>query len=166
LCGAVQPHFEIGHVVFCGAHCESGHTAHGHLKAEANLDSFWKAVDQHYKTKAIGKSQQDLVAHLLRSDRAVQRTPEWIETEKIKLPQEENHYVYEPFSTVFHDPTKQVTGTFDRASPFHKAPKAKTHDSAAPNGETQPDILHETDGVAAVFSIDKRAHKVFRTLFH
>ncbi len=33
LCGAVQPHFEIGHVVFCGAHCESGHTAHGHVSS-------------------------------------------------------------------------------------------------------------------------------------
>ncbi|KAF2818287.1 hypothetical protein CC86DRAFT_472923 [Ophiobolus disseminans] len=134
--------------------------------AEANLDSFWRAVDQHYKSKAIGKSQQDLVAHLLRSDRAIQRTPEWIEPKKTGLPLAKDQYVYQPFSTVFHDPTKQVTGTFDRASLFDKAPKAKTRGSAAPNDETQPGIPHESNEIAAFFSVDMRAHKVFRTLFH
>jgi hypothetical protein len=135
-------------------------------KAEANLDSFWKAVDQHYKSKAIGKSQQDLVAHLLRSDRAIQRTPEWIEPEKTGLPPKKDQYVYQPFSTVFHDRTKQVTGTFDRASLLDKTSKAKTRGSAAPNDETQPDFPHKSNEVAAFFSVDKRAHKVFRTLFH
>ncbi|CAE7030436.1 hypothetical protein HRS9139_04931 [Pyrenophora teres f. teres] len=135
-------------------------------KAEANLDLFWKAVDQHYKSRAIGKSQQDLVSHLLSSDRAIQRTPEWIEPEKTKLRREEGEYEYQPFSTVFHDPTRQVTGTFNRASLSSKAPKAKTRGDAVPNDETQPGIPHEPNGVAAFFSVDKRAHKVFRTLFH
>jgi hypothetical protein len=135
-------------------------------KAEANLDSFWKAVDQHYKSKAIGNSQQDLVAHLLGSDRAIQRTPEWIEPAKTRVPLEKDQYVYQPFSTVFHDPTKQVTGTFDRASLLDKAPKAKTRGSAAPNDVPQPGIPHEPNEVAAFFSVDERAHKVFRTLFH
>ncbi|KAJ4330045.1 hypothetical protein N0V87_010349 [Didymella glomerata] len=135
-------------------------------KAEANLDSFWKAVHNHYKSKAVGKSQQDLVAHLLRSDRAIQRTPEWIEPEKTTSPLGEDQYVYQPFSTVFHDATKQVTGTFDRASLLDKAPKTKTRGSETLDDETHPDIQHESEEIAAFFGVDKRAHKVFRTLFH
>ncbi|KAI1530130.1 hypothetical protein PtrSN001C_008779 [Pyrenophora tritici-repentis] len=135
-------------------------------KAEANLDLFWKAVDQHYKSRGVGKSQQDLISHLLRSDRAIQRTPEWIEPEKSKPRREEDDYVYQPFSTVFHDSTKQVTGTFDRASLSDKAPKAKTRSSALPTEETKPGIPHESNEVPAFFTVDKRAHKVFRTLFH
>jgi hypothetical protein len=135
-------------------------------KAEANLDAFWTAVDQHYQSKGIGKSQHDLVTHLLRSERAVQRTPEWLEPEKSKPTVERAEYVYQPFSTVFHDPAKQVTGAFDRASPVDKVPKAKTRGTAAPNNEPQPRIPRKSNNVATFFSVDKRAHKVFRTLFH
>ncbi|KAH8702938.1 hypothetical protein GQ44DRAFT_732595 [Phaeosphaeriaceae sp. PMI808] len=135
-------------------------------KAEANLDAFWKAVDQHYKSKAIAKSQHDLIAHLLRSDRAIQRTPEWVKPEKSKAPLEKDQYVYQAFSTVFHDATKQVTGTFNRASLLDKTPKVKTRGSAARDNGTQPGILHEVEEVPTFFSVDKRAHKVFRILFH
>jgi hypothetical protein len=103
---------------------------------------------------------------LLRSDRAIQRTPEWLEPEKSKPAADRAEYVYQPFSTVFHDPSKQITGGFDRASLVDKAPKAKTHGTAAPSEEQQPGIPHESDAVPAFFSVDKRAHKVFRTLFH
>ncbi|KAF2033345.1 hypothetical protein EK21DRAFT_98345 [Setomelanomma holmii] len=137
-------------------------------KAEANLDAFWKAADEHYESKAIGKLQHDLVAHLLRSDQAVQRTPAWIEPEpkETKKPLEKDEYVYQPFSAVFHDHTKQVTRTFDRATLFDKALKAKTRGTAAPDSATQPGIPHQASEVATFINVDKRAHKVFRTLFH
>lgn len=43
-------------------------------KAEANLDALWKAIDGNYNARAIGKSHNDMIAHPLRSDRAIQRT--------------------------------------------------------------------------------------------
>lgn len=138
-------------------------------EAEANLDASWNAVDQHYKSKGIAKSQHDLVAHLLRSDRAIQRTSEWIERGRSKSAiTEEREHAYKPFSTVFHDATKQVTGTFDRASLSDKAPKVKARGTAAPTSdeEPQPGIAHESNEVASTFDVDKRAHKVFRSLFH
>jgi hypothetical protein len=134
-------------------------------KAEANLDSFWNAVDQHYRSKSIGTSQHDLVSQLFSSDRAIQRTPEFIEPEKTKKPLKDE-YVYQPFSTVFHDPTKQVTGAFDRAALSDKQLKPKTRGTAGPSTETQPGIPHEADEITTLFTVDKRAHKVFRTLFH
>lgn len=57
-------------------------------KAEAHLDAFWEAVDKHYKAKGIGKSRHDLVAQLFSSDRAIQRTPEWVKSEQAKTPLE------------------------------------------------------------------------------
>lgn len=135
-------------------------------KAETHLDAFWEAVDQHYKSKAIGKSQQDLVARLLFSDRAIQRTPQWIQPEKTISSLDKDQYVYQPFSTVFHDSRKQVTGTFDRASLLDKVPKTKTRGSATADDETHPGIQHEPEEVATFFCVDKRTHKVFRTLFH
>ncbi|KAF3031712.1 hypothetical protein E8E12_002572 [Didymella heteroderae] len=99
-------------------------------KAEANLDELWRIVDRHFKSNAEGKSQHDLIAHLLRKDRVIQRTPEWTRPENTRAPAEKEDYEYRPFSTLFHDVTKQVTGTFDHVTHFPETPKAKTRGSA------------------------------------
>ncbi|KAF2744013.1 hypothetical protein M011DRAFT_409519 [Sporormia fimetaria CBS 119925] len=141
-------------------------------RSEANLDALWEAVDQHYKTNARGKSQQDLIAHLLGSDRTLQRTAPWVDQEKTKenkKPQEEEGIVNKPFSLIFHDRTNKVVSDFNRASLSDKPPKLKTRGTpASANGELATEIPHTTDAalIAKKYIVDKRAHKVFKALFH
>jgi hypothetical protein len=135
-------------------------------KAEANVDAFWKAVDLFYKAKTGGKSQHDMVAHLLSQERSIQRTPPWTEPTKDKKPTPQPEYVWQPFSSVYHDPTKQVTGSFDRTSLSDKLSKTKTKGIADEEIiQIEPDNVHVPEQ-ETVFTVDKRAHKVFKALFH
>lgn len=136
------------------------------IKAEKNLDVFWATVDNHYKKNANSKSQHDLVAHLLDSDRAIQRTAPWVEPEKTKMPSEKVEYVYQPFSPTFHDPTKQITGAFNRASLLDASSKVKTRGAAAVSVESAPTEDTSTQELVPIYTVDKRAYKVFKTLFH
>ncbi|KAB2101763.1 hypothetical protein AG0111_0g9460 [Alternaria gaisen] len=137
-------------------------------KAEASLDAFWEAVDRQYKSRSAG-SQHDKVTHLLSKDRAVQRTPPWEEPDKTKnsasvAPVE---YVYQPFSSVYHDATKQITGVFDRATLDEPAVKPKTRGNAPqPVEPTAPATATQDKQLQPIFTVDKRAHKVFKSLFH
>jgi len=144
-------------------------------KDEANLDAFWNVIDQHYKSRSIGTSQHDLVSHLFRSDCAIRRTPEWAEpNDESPTPSKKDEYIYQPFSTTFHDPTKQITGPSNHASLSTKPPKQKTRGTPAPHPpstQTQPQpqpstIPHTSTQPPHTFILDKHAHKVFRTLFH
>jgi hypothetical protein len=134
-------------------------------RSEANLDAFWEAVDQHYRSRNVG-SQHDMVAHLLSSDRGIQRTPAWTEPDKTKVSTNAPEYVYQPFSSVYHDPTKQVTGIFDRATFQEQATKTKTRGTATQTNKAVPATPHETTQEEPIFTVDKRAHKVFKALFH
>lgn len=137
-------------------------------KAERNLDDFWVAVDRHYKSRTSGTSQHDMVAHLLSSDRAIQRTPPWIEPIKNEKAVERQEYVYQPFSTIYHDRTKQITGSFDRVSISEKPTKPKTRGMGAPSDVPTPESPQPTEaGIdQQIFTVDKRTHKVFKALFH
>ena len=135
-------------------------------KAEANLDAIWAAVDQSVSDGM--QSLLDLVAHLLNNDRSIQRTPEWVEAENTMKPVQQEEYVYRPFSALFHDRNKQITGTFDRASLSNKGAKVKTTGVAAAEAdadEQAPENALETTEPTTI-PVDKRAHKVFRTMFH
>ena len=137
-------------------------------KAEANLDAFWEVVDRHYKSRS-GGSQHDKVAYLLSKDRAVQRTPPWEEPDKTTnsasvAPVE---YVYQPFSSVYHDATKQITGVFDRTTLDEPAVKPKTRGNAPQSAEpAAPATATQDIQPQPIFTVDKRAHKVFKSLFH
>ncbi|KAF2111934.1 hypothetical protein BDV96DRAFT_580891 [Lophiotrema nucula] len=134
--------------------------------AEANLDALWRAVDEHFSAKARGKTQHDLVAHLLAEDRGIQRTPPWVEPIKSQHDQKQPDYVYQPFSSVFHDPTKQLTGTLSRSMISEKSAKPKTRgvtDSSLQPALPEPSTTRDEQ---PMFSVDKRTHKVFRALFH
>jgi hypothetical protein len=137
-------------------------------KAEFNLDAFWAAVDVHYKTHNRGKTQHDLVADMLGSDRTVQRTPEWTEPEKLPKSKPIDEYMYQPFSTIFHDRASQVTGNFDRSSIPATSMKTKTRGTDTDPGHLvpQPAIQHEPSGDKKTFKVDKRSQKVFKALFH
>jgi hypothetical protein len=137
-------------------------------KAEFNLDAFWAAVDVHYQTHSCGKTQHDMVIDLLRSDRTVQRTPEWTDPEKSAKSEPIDEYIYQPFSAIFHDRASQVTGNFDRASMSATSMKIKTR--GTDTGHVQPGpqaaMQHGPSEGKKIFQVDKRTHKVVKALFH
>jgi hypothetical protein len=133
--------------------------------SEDSLDAFWSAADARFK-KCTGTTPHDIVRHIIR-ERTLQRTPPWIEPSKSEVSvQPAEDYIYIPFSNALHDPSKQITCTFDR-------PVAKTKEAA--KCETVPSLsvsscdsqeLEDDEYEQPVFHVDKRAHKVFRILFH
>jgi hypothetical protein len=135
--------------------------------AEANLDAFWKAVDCLYKARPSGKSAHDKVASLLSEDRSIQRTPPWTEVEKGNKDDDEMEYMYKPLSSIFHDPSKQITGAFSHTSLSNKPLKPKTRGIAA-TPDTPAEIAPAEPIVdqQPIFRVDNRAYKVFKTLFH
>jgi hypothetical protein len=84
-------------------------------EAEANLDAFLNAVDDYYNSKSSVNFGTEQIRRFLSSERTIQRTPEWVEPAKTEEPVKQAEFVYQPWSTVFHDPTKEITGSFDRA---------------------------------------------------
>jgi len=82
-------------------------------KAETNFDEFWRAIDLHYKSKAAGRSQHDLILPMLSPGRTIQRTPPWVELVKDKKTTDRQDYILQPFSSVYHDRTKQITRNFE-----------------------------------------------------
>ncbi|KAF2267621.1 hypothetical protein CC78DRAFT_62548 [Lojkania enalia] len=137
--------------------------------AEQNLDKFWKAVDLYYKARTGGKFHHDMVAHLLAKDRCIQRTPPWTELVKSDPRQNQIDYIYQPFSSVYHDPSAQITGAFSRTTLTEKPAKLKTR--GTPSTATEAISAAQVDNLAVtdqqpMIAVDKRAHKVFKALFH
>ena len=138
-------------------------------KAEANLDAFCNAVDQHYRSEAAS-SQHDLVVHRLSGDRAIERTPAWREPEKKKRTAIEPslEYVQRSFSTVYHDAAKQITGTFNRSDLTEPATKPKRRGNTTQVADTEPApaTADEVAQALQTYVVDKRTYKVFKSLFH
>lgn len=135
--------------------------------AEAALDAFWEAADARF-LECTGTTPHELVRHIMK-ERSLQRTPAWVEPAKdpqlVSL-KPVAEYIYIPLSNALHDPTQQITGAFDKLSVFVLA-KPKTHGLPCPDitQDTNQTTIEESDQ-QPTFHVDKRAHKVFRNLFH
>ncbi|KAI4944897.1 hypothetical protein J4E91_008241 [Alternaria rosae] len=109
--------------------------------AEAALDAFWHAADVRFR-ECTGTTPHDIVSGLIKE-----------------------------LSNDLHDPSKQITGAFDKTN-LNNTKKAKSHGRAALNTEddheNNPNMPAAPTNIDAqpTFRLDKRAHKVFRTLFH
>jgi hypothetical protein len=135
--------------------------------AEASLDAFWQAADNHFRRQA-GNTPHDLITDIIQ-ERTLQRTPPWVEPEhssRTEKPSESPEYIYVPFSTAPHDPTKQITGVFNKLTVATNQ-KIKRHGvPGAECGVQQEAEIFPTEDTQPAFHLDKRAHKVFRNLFH
>jgi hypothetical protein len=135
--------------------------------AEANLDAFWKAVDCLYKPRVSDSSSHDMVAMLLSRDRSIRRTPAWTEVGKENRKEGGMEYTYEPLSSIFHDPSKQITGAFNCTSLSDKPLKPKTRGiTTTLNIPAEVAPVEPITDQQPIFPVDKRAHKVFKTLFY
>jgi hypothetical protein len=133
--------------------------------AEASLDAFWKAADNEFLRQA-GTMPSELVEGIT-GERTLQRTPPWKEPDQAGASPEEVEYLYIPIPNSLHDPTKQITGNFDKLA-ITTNEKLKRHGIVGQETQTQQDnaASDTTEDSQPVFELDQRAHKVFRTLFH
>ncbi|KAF1919321.1 hypothetical protein BDU57DRAFT_491555 [Ampelomyces quisqualis] len=131
--------------------------------AEAALDKFWEAADDHFRVH-VGKMPCELVQDIT-GERDLQRTPPWVDPEKKSLHPQVNQYIHVPISNTKHDPSKQITGNFDKLA-IVTNDKTKTHGTACPSFKP-PSCVAKGDGEhQRTYHVDARSHKVFRMLFH
>ncbi|KAL1595134.1 hypothetical protein SLS60_009822 [Paraconiothyrium brasiliense] len=128
-------------------------------KAKAALDTFWEAADNRFRA-VTGTTPHDMIKHILE-----ERTAACLRSSK-HCEKRANPAVVTPNDFVDHDITKEVTGNFSKLSVAPKA-KPKTRGVAAPQDEVSanPDLA-TTEVRHPTITVDKRAHKVFRSLFH
>ncbi|CAN9383366.1 unnamed protein product [Alternaria sp. RS040] len=136
--------------------------------AEANLDKFWEHVDTFYEQKT-GVSQHEVIRRCILDGGKMQRTPPWKEPLGMRpKPAEHLEYVYQPFSTIFHNKTMQITGAFDRlAIEEKKKPKTKGVTNIPmidQPADHAPPAIEETS--KQTFALDKRAYRTMKALFH
>jgi hypothetical protein len=136
--------------------------------AEASLDAFWKVADDEFQRQA-GQMPSELVEGIS-GERTLQRTPPWKEPDhasRTTTSPQEAEYLYMPIPNSLHDPTKQITGVFDKlaivANEKTKTQGTGPRETGAQEVVAVPDVAED---VQPTFRLDQRAHKVFRTLFH
>jgi hypothetical protein len=131
--------------------------------AERNLDLFWKVIDQHFKAS----SQSDTIKHLFPGRLNLQRTPEWVEPEKVA-------------KSVEKQAEEESSDSFSRLSIDHRqsafeAPlntdKVKTRGlshNPGSDGAERPDLVPQRliPDQQPRLAVSRRAFKVFSTLFH
>ncbi|KAL1799155.1 hypothetical protein ACET3X_003192 [Alternaria dauci] len=138
-------------------------------KAEAALDAFWCAADGRFRD-CTGATPHDIVSGII-TERTLQSTPLWVEHDRASECSTLVGYIYVPIPTFLHDPAKQITGIFDKIN-LSTTKKAKSRGLAARhNNGDQDDNVDEQrttlgEDEQQTFFLDKRAHKVFKTLFH
>lgn len=144
--------------------------------SEANLDSFWNAVDDMLYKKA-GDLNNTAYKRVLSQPRYLQRTPEWIEPAAKKeanatqnLMQNSRSYEYLlPHSRLFQGPDSALSA---RVEVLALAPtKIKVKSRGVPGDEPagENDAILPPPGSLEdhqpKFKVDSRALKVFRTVF-
>ncbi|KAK7703128.1 hypothetical protein SLS57_011071 [Botryosphaeria dothidea] len=139
-------------------------------RAEQNLDLFWSKLDQHM----LGKNRSldnTAVRQLLSQPRILQRTPEWVEPAKApQKPAGDIDSLRKPLSELYFDLERRTEHTIDRSGASAPRTKEKTRGSAQTSDEVatpsvEPLERHLPDKRPS-FAVDKRAHKVFSTLFY
>lgn len=135
--------------------------------AEQNLDEFWARFDAKYKSK-VGKTINEIVEGFLFQNRDLRRTPEWVEPEP--KPKKSKSETIASMGDSFSG-----LGLTSNESPSPKsfpAPKAKVKTKGmAGISESHLNVVETDDDdnvqedIQPTISVDRRAYKVFKTLF-
>ncbi|KAF2029894.1 hypothetical protein EK21DRAFT_112377 [Setomelanomma holmii] len=138
------------------------------IAAEAALDAFWRAANAHW-VRYTGTTPVALVKHVI-GDRVLHRTPFWIEPATSPPSEQEDISTYtksDPFFGHAHDMSKQITGNFKKLEISAKE-KQKTRGLIAKehNVTTVLNDQPEVTSSKPIIAVDKRAAKVFNSLFH
>jgi hypothetical protein len=128
-------------------------------RAEAILDSFWNALDEHFQDEN-GESLEELLASVV-PPRMVQRTPEWIEP---ILPPPSKDIDIVPLNDVILDLEQRTRSTLTPDPVISRKSKLKTRNPAV---DTQPsDQPSPSSSPSPTIPVSSRALKVFSALFH
>ncbi|KAF2274260.1 uncharacterized protein EI97DRAFT_451823 [Westerdykella ornata] len=131
-----------------------GKTVEAARAAESNLDTVWKELDQHYRASGSRKSPHDL------------RTAPWVEKEKQDTVSE-GIYDRHAFSGIrWSYLAASISCTINRASMCSKHLFTIKSSSARDEDIGASIIPHETVDTKPVFRVDRRAYKVFKSLFY
>lgn len=143
-------------------------------QAEANLDAFWDSVDQLMKKKGTS-IEGTAVKKLLTLGRELQRTPEWVPPPKAEagtlnqtVSQEDvDQVLTRPFSALYFG---FAAGSGPSLATRPAKNKFKTRGTANKTTQEDGDVDEATEpnkhDAQPKFTVDGRAFKVFRTLFH
>lgn len=145
-------------------------------RAEENLDGFWRNIDQLMESKG-GDLEHTFVHRLLAQPRTLQRTPPWIEPETNQpLLEVETRYV--PISQVDYELQRRTEQTLTPENATTR-PSVRTKTKTRPMGRPtdhaadaqtnastdQSDRQLDIPALQPQFVVDKRAPRVFNTLF-
>jgi hypothetical protein len=130
-------------------------------EAERNLDEFWSVVDQHYVENLKQPLHGYLQAKLgIPMQREIERTPEWIEPTLPSKPNSTQSTTTDTFSDLNIAEQSPVLDT----TPVKV--KVKTR-SAQPEVNTAiPDVVIPSPPPCPTITVNKRAHKVFTSIFY
>ncbi|TKX27448.1 hypothetical protein C1H76_0285 [Elsinoe australis] len=141
-------------------------------KAEKNLDLLWEAVDRHTIIGGAMKVVRTAIGKFQLAPSMLRRTPEWVETKKenralVTLNKAET--LIEPMSSIYVEQRQQNNNTLDatmrkskeKTRGVPRSPKADYQPSA--EGDDSPQSEQQTQ---TKITVDKKAYKVFSTLFH
>lgn len=135
--------------------------------SDSNIDKFRSCFDSFYE-RWTGVAQDELVRRCLLEGGEMRRTVPW---DGPSVPKEcAKSIEYNVISNYDHDIALQITGTFDKPvtrrtakqktrchAPLDIEPATQFHDIGHPSPKKKPE---------RIYCVDKRAHKVFKTLFH
>lgn len=138
--------------------------------AEANLDTFWNAVDA-YIVNQSGIWQHESVHFFLYGDRTLHRTSEWVEPMKEVQPELTDNARREeskiPLSQLYSELEQRTQRTVrDDGKETSTRLKVKTRGVAqetAPTTQSHPLVSPK---IQSTIAVDKRALQVFSILFH
>ncbi|KAG0090430.1 hypothetical protein BGZ93_005412 [Podila epicladia] len=140
-------------------------------QAERNLDEFWAKLDRHL-LKTVNNSRNGVWTCLLSSDRKLQRTPDWIEPQ-VKLSAKDRKKGANVDDLVQDLELRSESTTERKLTKQPQKGKVKTRGTAAADTSLAQaaqglDIADDQSNIdrQPVFKLDKRALKVFSTLFY
>lgn len=144
-------------------------------RSEANLDTFWNAVDDMLYRKA-GNLNGTAYRQVLSQPRYLQRTPQWVEpAAKKKDMSNQNNGSYEyvlplPFSRLFQETGPDLSARTEALALGAGKIKVKSRgmpgaESIDENDTAPPPPPGNLADVQPSFKVDSRALKVFRTVF-
>jgi hypothetical protein len=133
-------------------------------QAEANLDTFWRKVDEILHLNA-GDLDGFAVKRLLH-ERVLQRTQNWVEPIKNK-PVASIDTLTKPLSEVYFDLEQRTERTLQSPTTTKQKTKQKTRTKGEVQQQPAIQADHAVDYIDPQphFKVDQRALKVFRTLF-
>jgi hypothetical protein len=136
-------------------------------EAEDNLDSFWNSVDAHIKAKT-GSDQHEAIRRIFAKCGTMRRTAPWVALEPQETSfQSETKPAADkelPYSQVFHDSTKEITGSLERLAVPSKV-KEKRKGIANPPELAPEEPIEEAQVQEFCFEVNKKDASVWKALF-